>query len=352
MDRLIRILSLKRPHLGIGEHKLIEEELRPYNPTEFCDPSGVPLAYVVTVTKNDGEEYPVLWSAHIDTVHRMPQELSAYENSVQYDPDLGLMWKDDQRPLGADDGAGVWLLLEMIDANVPGTYVFHRGEECGGIGSSGMAKHHATFLSKHTHAIAFDRRGTRSVITHQGWSRSASDEFAEDFSLLLACTSEKLDMQGDDGGVYTDTAEYVHLIGECSNVSVGYDNEHTGNETLDVAFLISLRNAMIEAFRPAPTLASVRKPGEQDPADFQYTQNWTGYKSWSQTGEDAELTTFSNAAEISNARFQEVVALVRKSAVEDLADLICSLADEAMYGTPDYIPTDTDDDEVELSVSR
>ena len=39
--------------------------------------------------------------------------------------------------------AGIWLLLEMIDAGVPGVYALHYGEERGGVGSSGLAEHHA-----------------------------------------------------------------------------------------------------------------------------------------------------------------------------------------------------------------
>ena len=52
--------------------------------------------------------------------------------------------------LGADDGAGVFLMLEMIDANVEGTYIFHRGEERGGWGSSQIAELHADYIKQFT----------------------------------------------------------------------------------------------------------------------------------------------------------------------------------------------------------
>jgi hypothetical protein len=44
----------------------------------------------------------------------------------------------------------------------------------------------------------------------------------------------------DDGGVYTDSAEFVDYIPECTNISVGYYSEHTVNEKQDINHLIDL----------------------------------------------------------------------------------------------------------------
>jgi len=41
----------------------------------------------------------------------------------------------------------------------------------------------------------------------------------------------------DDGGVYTDSAEFVDIIEECTNLSVGYFSEHTTSEKQDIDFL-------------------------------------------------------------------------------------------------------------------
>jgi hypothetical protein len=43
----------------------------------------------------------------------------------------------------------------------------------------------------------------------------------------------------DDGGVYTDSAEFDY-IPECTNISVGYYSEHTVNEQQDINHLIDL----------------------------------------------------------------------------------------------------------------
>ena len=42
--------------------------------------------------------------------------------------------------LGADDGAGIYIMLRMIDAGVPGRYVFFSCEEQGRVGSRGVVR--------------------------------------------------------------------------------------------------------------------------------------------------------------------------------------------------------------------
>jgi hypothetical protein len=50
----------------------------------------------------------------------------------------------------------------------------------------------------------------------------------------------------DDGGVYTDSAEFVDLISECTNISVGYYKEHSTNEHQDIKHLIKLADACLK----------------------------------------------------------------------------------------------------------
>lgn len=227
MKTLLEILSLKRPHGGAGELFVAEEILArlPYELMVYNNAKGHPMAYLIEV----GESRTV-FIAHLDTVHREDGP-----NPVVYDEALGWMSKGDGTPLGADNGAGVWLLYKMIEAGVLGTYLFTVGEECGGVGAKWLADNAAGFLGGFDRAIEFDRRGTTSVITHQGFGRCCSDEFAEALAAKLG-----MDFKADDTGVYTDTAEFTEIIPECTNISVGYDREHSGAETLDVLFLEKL----------------------------------------------------------------------------------------------------------------
>jgi len=143
--------------------------------------------------------------------------------------------------LGADDKAGVTILLYMIEKNVPGLYCFFIGEEVGCVGS-GLAAKEAIY-KKYDRMISFDRRGTTSVITHQSSKRCCSDIFARELAKQL--NRSGLEMKLDNTGVYTDSAEFVEVIPECTNISVGYYSEHTKSERQDIKHLESLCKAVI-----------------------------------------------------------------------------------------------------------
>ena len=53
-------------------------------------------------------------------------------------------------------------------------------------------------------------------------------------------------MKPDDTGIYTDSASFIDDIPECTNVSVGYFNEHTGKERQNISFLKRLCEASVK----------------------------------------------------------------------------------------------------------
>lgn len=177
-----------------------------------------------------------LFSCHLDTVHR-----DGGVQDILYDAELQIVYKDDGAPLGADDGAGIWLLLQMIKEGIPGLYVFHRAEEVGGQGSSYIAAKTPDLLKGIQRAIAFDRRGTSDIITHQAGERCCSDNFAKALANELFMKHKPC-----PHGIFTDTANYIELIPECTNISIGYDREHSSHEALDVDYLLELAEAVME----------------------------------------------------------------------------------------------------------
>ncbi len=204
---------------------------------------------------------PILWSCHTDTVHRKDGR-----QTVSYDPRTGLVGlsrksKRTASCLGADDTAGVWLAVQMIGRKVPGHYVFHFGEEVGGLGSGQLAADYADWLGSFHCAIALDRGGDHDVITHQAGRMTASVGFAESLACILNADSPFL-YEPCDRGIYTDTAEYSDAIAECTNVSVGYAHAHSDRETLDCTHLLALldRLCMVRI----GDLAIVRTPGQDD----------------------------------------------------------------------------------------
>ena len=323
MSLLQGLLSTPRKHGSIGEVATSRLLVNHYGFTEYQDDRKEALAYVQKVLNADNSESLVLWSCHIDTAHA---EGAGTEQTITFDTTDTMMAAAGTQPLGADNGAGMWLLLEMIAAGVPGTYVFHRGEECGGVGSRGMAKWWPDLISKHTHAIAFDRKGRRDVITHQFMGRCCSEDFANQMCTLLDMGHEP-----DDGGTFTDTASYVELIPECTNVSVGYDNEHTQHETLDLEYLSALRDRVIAVFVTPPVLIIKRKVTDTDDDryfGFEFEAGW-GKKRYGKGWDGIDPADMADY-DVLDMSYTSLVKAIRENP-EGYADLLVRFAEELTY---------------------
>lgn len=229
---LVEILEFRRPAGSSTEEAFIREVIDVIpnmNKDEFGN------RFVVV-----GKRPPTtMFSCHTDTVH-----MTGGMQSVVIDPIAGHLFNPNKDVLGADDGAGIWLMLKMIDSGVDGLYVFHREEECGGGGSTYFAKHHTKLLESVQRCIAFDRKGQTSVVTHQYSGRSCSDTFAFALADELGASIDT-GFSPDPTGTFTDSANYVHIIPECTNVSVGYENAHTAREYLDFIYLEQLLTAVL-----------------------------------------------------------------------------------------------------------
>lgn len=257
-SRLIDILSTCRDGGSAGEKEIIRKHIETIDGIE-CDTYG---NYYVQLGRPNG----VMFACHTDTVHRpkdpVRQEIGFFSDSM-----LAVMEAD--KILGADDGAGIELMLTMIEHNVPGLYVFHRDEEIGGQGSSHIAKD-PWMLEGITKCISFDRKGYDDVITHQGGMRCCSDMFANALAKDLNSKHVKLAFKPDDSGLFTDSANYTHLISECTNLSVGYFNQHTNKELLDVEFLDRMVKACINV-----NWAGL--PAMRDPKAWEDSYKWGTY---------------------------------------------------------------------------
>lgn len=249
MRELLDILSYRRPD---GSHTL----------REMAAAHVLPLGAVAdgygNLVLDIGETPSIIWSAHLDTVHSKPGRQRIYATDKKI---MTLPGRKGFLPncLGADDGVGVWLLCEMIRAGIEGRYIWHQNEEHGGHGSSYIARD-GEALKGISIAMAFDRRGTKDVITHQFGGRTASDTFAASFAAALAKAGI-----GDyraEHGIFTDTANYADALPECSNLSCGYSDEHRSNESVDVRHLLRLRDALCTL--NVTGLEISRKPGEDD----------------------------------------------------------------------------------------
>lgn len=225
VGELTEMLGYCRPHGSDTEKRFIGKFLEPLG--IFTDEAG-------NVIKQVGDDTNVLWSSHIDTVHRREGIVP-----ILIDGNIArVLQASGASCLGADCTTGVWIMMQMIRAKVPGLYVFHRGEEVGCIGSSHIHRQTPQLLNGIDMAIAFDRYGIDSVITHQMGERTCSDAFANSMIEQLP------GFQLDDGGVFTDTYTYIDLVPECTNLSVGYKGQHGMSEIQNLSFAQAMAEHM------------------------------------------------------------------------------------------------------------
>lgn len=267
---LLDILSYCRPYPSQGEMMFIERYL---DSIEGMQKDTIGNRYI-RVPNADGSKSNVMWSCHTDTVHGPKND---GRQNIRWDADGNIVGLNEGKPgycLGADDGAGLWLMLEMFKVGKPGLYIFHRGEEKGGVGSRWLVKNTPELVDGIDFAIAFDRMALDSIITHQGGTRCCSDKFGTALGAALS-TVDGLNYTLDKGGSFTDTKVYTDLVAECTNVSVGYYNQHGPRETLDVRHMLRLREALLKL--DTSVLPIERQPGDNESRWPSYGGYYGGY---------------------------------------------------------------------------
>lgn len=288
---LISILRTKRSHGSPGDinfriwlKSYIEKTLK-----TPCEIRAEGCIVAVTDPKSD-----TLFSCHMDTVHSS-KESDGSSQDLAYDQTFGhivLAQGSTSGCLGADDGAGIYVMLRMIEAKVPGSYIFHTGEEMGGIGSRAMLTKHRDWLDNFSRAIAFDRavqvQEKPEVICTQGGQICASLDFG---NALVKALNEHSKLFSDDWcvshkGSFTDTKVYASVIPECVNLGVFYARQHSPHEFLDVAHLESLITAA--CLIKWDGLKAIRKPVAPQPysgsfADYSRSRDKSFYEPDAQT---------------------------------------------------------------------
>jgi hypothetical protein len=229
MHKMVDMLSYKRPEGSETQDEFCKRFLEPV--FGKADKYGNYIKFV-------GQKPNICFTAHHDTVHKDGgrQKVIVRNDIVTVDPKSG------SNCLGADCTSGIYLILEMIKAKVPGVYVVHAAEEIGCIGSRNLVHDEPNWMLDLNAVISFDRKGQESIITHQMGMRTCSDNFAVSLANIL-----NLNLRPDDTGSYTDSNEYAGLVSECTNVSVGYLAQHTAKESQDLFFLDTLRDALVTA---------------------------------------------------------------------------------------------------------
>ena len=185
----------------------------------------------IYISTTPNQNKPLLIS-HLDTVdsHGIRGDKQPIPNIVI--DNSGIMSvADDKSVLGADDRAGVWIMLQMLRKDImianDYDYLFCCDEEIGGVGSSVFAKDYKHNLNNYNCFISLDRQGTDEVATY-GYDNDDLIKVFKDVGYVKA------------RGTFTDC---VNLSSEsdiaCVNLSVGYFNEHSSREIQHIDVLYS-----------------------------------------------------------------------------------------------------------------
>ena len=179
-----------------------------------------------------------LFTSHMDTYCRKSEKVNHIEEG-------NIIKTDETTILGGDNKLGMTCLFYLIEQNVPGTYYFFIGEEpilSGGLyGSTKLLEGNPNFLGQFDRAVAFDRKQTGSIITRQMARKCCSEEFAD--ALISEFGKQGVEMKQDKTGYYTDTGNFIEVISECTNISIGGWNEHHKDEYVDISYLEKVAKA-------------------------------------------------------------------------------------------------------------
>jgi hypothetical protein len=196
-----------------------------------------------------------MFTSHLDTADRKKSKVTLYSET---DDGQEHFMSDGTTILGADDKAGVTVMLYLISHNIPGVYYFFIGEERGGIGSGKVSSifEKVEHLKGIKRCVSFDRRNYYSVITEQLGMECCSDQFAQ--ALANQYNAQGMKFSLDPTGIYTDSASFIDQIPECTNISVGYFDEHTTKESQNITYLEKLAKASVNVkWEDLPTAKKV-----------------------------------------------------------------------------------------------
>jgi hypothetical protein len=224
-------LDLTKYTIPFGQESILEPILYGIVPDLKKDGFG---NYHITIGSSK-----TLFTSHLDTY-------SKKKELVNHIIEGSIIKTDGKTILGGDNKNGVIVLLYMITQKVPGIYYFFVGEE--GIttgdscnGSNWLLKNNPKIYTTVDRAIAFDRRGKGSVVTKQRGRLCCSDEFADSIVEKFG----EIGMEFKKDYAYgTDSAVFMDIVPEITNISSGGEYEHSFLESTDIDYLKKVSEAV------------------------------------------------------------------------------------------------------------
>lgn len=219
-------------------------------------------------------DIPILLCAHMDTVFKSPPQ------EIYYDTRKRVMWSP--QGLGADDRAGVFSIMKLIQNGFRPCIALTTDEEIGGVGARKLVNDFKEAPFDIKYAIQLDRQGECDCV-------------------FYSCDNEEFAKYVENYGFVTDWGTFSDISVICPawkiagvNVSVGYLREHTTSETLHTNALyatIAKVSKMLTDAKQAPSFEYIpdkydfyygklaRAYGYNWPTDDE-TDSWDRYCGW------------------------------------------------------------------------
>ena len=161
-------------------------------------------------------ETPIALIAHLDTVFPYGKR------KIYYDREAQVIWSPNG--LGADDRAGVFAILLIIQHGFRPTVIFTTDEELGCLGADKLVLDYPEPPWPINYIIQLDRQGANDCVFYN-CNNPEFEKYIEEFGFV------------SDFGSFSDISAICPTWGVAGvNLSVGYINEHTLQETLHVKF--------------------------------------------------------------------------------------------------------------------
>ena len=254
---MVNINEFKELFLKLTEYEIpfgYEPTLEKYLPAGFKKDSVGNYFYEI-------EQSETLFTTHLDTYSKEYNKI----NHVIKDYTIGT---DKETILGGDNKLGTAILINMINEGKLGTYYFFLGEEPfapeGGLyGSKRALAANPNFFKKFKRCIAFDRREYGSIVTRQMGRNCCSMEFATELAKNMKSIA-KLPWDKKGGyGYYTDTAVFMDVIPEITNLSAGGFKEHHKDEWVNLKYTYAvLQFALKMDWESLPTVRELEEDVE------------------------------------------------------------------------------------------
>ena len=157
-------------------------------------------------------DIPVALLAHLDTVHPNPPV------NLFHDREKGVIWTPEG--LGADDRAGVFGILMLLQAGYRPSVIFLTQEEVGGNGAAQFVKDWPEPASPVNFLVELDRQGRDDAVYYE-CGNADFENFISGFGFVT------------DWGTFSDIAVIAPVWDRAAvNLSIGYFDEHTRCERL------------------------------------------------------------------------------------------------------------------------